>query len=306
MKVLLAGATGALGVPLTAALRADGHEVIALSRTPRSTTPGVVSVAADALDRDALLRTVDGMAADAVIHEMTALSKPPLRHSGMAMTDRLRTEGTANLLAVARLIGARRFLTQSIILGYGYCDHGENVVTEDYPFGGRRGDRNDPHVVAVRSTEDQAFTAPEGIALRYGVMYGGDIATMGPRLMRRMMPLVTGGVLSWIHHEDAAAATAAALTRGKAGHAYNVVDDRPATFVEVYTAEAQAIGAPPSPRIPRWLLRLTGSHLASFAIDTTLRVSNEKAKTDLRWVPRYRTYRDAAPAINASWPPSSR
>src|SRR3954470_21906497 len=111
MKVLVAGATGLLGMPLTRALLADGHEVIALHHNRRSTVAGVASVTADALDRDALLRAVDGIAADAVISELTALAKPPLRHSGMAMTNRLRIEGTANLLAAADVIGAKRFVT---------------------------------------------------------------------------------------------------------------------------------------------------------------------------------------------------
>lgn len=108
MKVLVAGATGMLGIPLTRALLADGHEVIAMRHTRRSSMAGVTSITADALDRESLLRAVDGIAADAVVHELTALTKPPLRHSGMAMTNRLRIEGTENLLAAADVVGAKR------------------------------------------------------------------------------------------------------------------------------------------------------------------------------------------------------
>jgi nucleoside-diphosphate-sugar epimerase len=140
MKVLLAGASGALGVPTARHLTQHGHEVLGLARDPaggnRLLELGVTPVIADALDRNALLRALEGQSADAVIHELTALRKASPRHSGMALTNRLRTEGTTNLLAAARqLLGAPRFLTQSIILGYGYRDHGKQVLTEEAPFG---------------------------------------------------------------------------------------------------------------------------------------------------------------------------
>lgn len=159
---------------------------------------GARAVVADALDRDSLLRAVDGLAADAVIHELTALKKPPLRHGGMAVTDRLRSEGTANLLAAAEPLDARRFLTQSFILGYGYFDHGDRVLTEQDPFGRLAGDRSDPHVAAMRSAEQQTFTAPEGIALRYGLLYGGDADEMRALLAKRGVPVAAGGVLGWV------------------------------------------------------------------------------------------------------------
>ena len=300
MKVLVAGATGLLGVPLTRALLADGHEVIALTHARRSTAAGVASVTADALDRESLLRAVDGIEADAIIHELTALAKPPMRHSGMATTNRLRTEGTANLVAAADVIGAKRFVTQSIILGYGYRDHGDKLITEDDPFGLPQHDKTDPHVAAMLSTEQQAFTAPEGIALRYGMLYGGDLAALRPLLARRRLPVVRGGVLGWVHHEDAAAATVAALYHGRAGQAYNSVDDRPALMAELYTAEAAALGAPPPRSVPAWMLRLAAPLIASIAVDTSMRVSNEKAKTELGWTPRYPTYRDGMAAIRAA------
>ena len=300
MKVLVAGASGMLGIPLTRALLAEGHEVIALRHTRRSSVAGVTSVNADALDRESLLRAVDGIAADAVIHELTALTKPPLRHSGMAMTNRLRIEGTANLLAAADLVGAKRFITQSIILGYGYRDHGDSLISEDDPFGVPQGDKTDPHVAAMQSTEQQAFTAPHGVALRYGMLYGGDLSIIGPLLSKRRVPVVTGGLLGWVHHEDAAAATVAALDNGRASQAYNIVDDRPASMSEVYTALADAIGAPPPLHIPAWMLRTFAPLLASIAVDSSMRVSNEKAKTELGWTPRFPIYRDAMAAIRAA------
>jgi hypothetical protein len=204
MKVLLAGASGAIGSPLTRQLVAHDHQVLGLTRdwdgARRLQALGAPPVVADALDRDGLLRAVDGLAADAVIHELTALRKPPLRHRGMALTNRLRTEGTANLLAAAEALGARRFLTQSVIFGYGYRDHGPRLLTEKDPFGLPAGDACDPHVAAMRSTEQQAFGAPEGIALRYGLLYGGDAERAGDLLARRRLPVAKGGVLGWVHH----------------------------------------------------------------------------------------------------------
>ena len=199
MKVLLAGASGAIGTPLTRQLVAHDHRVLGLTRdrdgARRLQALGATPVVADALDHDGLLRAVDGLVADAVIHELTALRKPPLLHRGMALTNRLRTEGTTNLLAAAEALGARRFLTQSVIFGYGYRDHGLGLLTEEDPFGLPGGDACDPHVAAMRSTEQQAFTAPEGIALRYGLLYGGDAERVGDLLARRRLPVAKGGVL---------------------------------------------------------------------------------------------------------------
>src|SRR6187431_794766 len=221
MKVLLAGASGALGVTIARHLIPHGHEVLGLTRDPgggdRLIELGMTPVIADAFDRHALLRALDGQSADAVIHELTALRKPPLRHSGMALTDQLRSVGTTNLLAAAQQLGARRFLTQSFILGYGYRDHGNQLLTEEAPFGIPQGDACDPHLEAMRSTEQQTFTAPEGIALRYGLLYGGNAEQMRTQLASRKVPVASGGLLGWIHHKDAAAATVAALEHVRGG-----------------------------------------------------------------------------------------
>src|SRR5215813_11981666 len=155
MKVLVAGANGALGMPLTRLLLARGHQVLGLIRDPAGVPAlralGVEPIVEDALDRE-----------------------PPLRPSGMAMTNRLRTQGSDNLLAAADLMGARRMVTQSICLGYGFRDHGDRVITEDDPFGVPAGSLTDPSLVAIKLAEAKAFTMAEGIALRYGLFYGGD------------------------------------------------------------------------------------------------------------------------------------
>jgi nucleoside-diphosphate-sugar epimerase len=210
----------------------------------------------------------------------------------MALTDRLRVEGTTNLLAAAQELGARRFLTQSFVLGYGYRDHGVQPLTEEAPFGLPQGDACDPHLEAMRSTEQQTFTAPEGIALRYGLLYGGDAEQLRIQLTSRKVPVVSGGTLGWIHHEDAAAATVAALEHGRAGQAYNLVDDWPATWEEMFTAMARAFGAPPPWKLPRWVFRRVAPYVATFAMDTSMRVSPAKAHTELGWRPAFSTYRD--------------
>ena len=306
MKILLAGASGAIGLPLARQLIARDHQVIGLTRSrpgaDRVAALGARPVVADALDRDGLLRAVDGLAADAVIHELTALKKPPLRHGGMAMTDRLRSEGTANLLAAAEVLGARRFLTQSFILGYGYFDHGDRVLTEQDPFGRLAGDKSDPHVAAMRSAEQQTFTVPEGIALRYGLLYGGDAGEMRALLAKRGVPVAVGGVLGWVHHHDAVAATVAALEYGRAGQAYNIVDDQPASWQEVFTAMAAAFGAPPPRRLPGWLFRLTAPYVASFVVGASMRLSNAKARAELGWHPAFPAYYDG---IRAAASPAS-
>jgi len=144
----------------------------------------------------------------------------------------------------------------------------------------------------MRSTEQQTFTAPEGIALRYGLLYGGDAEQMRTQLASRKVPVASGGPLGWIHHKDAAAATVAALEHGRGGQAYNLVDDRPATWEEMFTAMARAFGTPTPWRLPRWVFRLVAPYVATFAVDTSMRVSPAKAHAELGWRPAFPTYLD--------------
>src|SRR5207245_1784503 len=130
MRVLLAGASGVLGQHMTRELTAAGHVVIGLGRGPGGTGGQAAAefVAADLMDRDALLRAVDAVKADAVIHAATALRRPPMRDQGMAATDALRTQGMANLVEAARLVGAHRLISESMHVGYGYGDWGDRVI----------------------------------------------------------------------------------------------------------------------------------------------------------------------------------
>ncbi len=305
MKVLLAGATGTLGKPLVRALVAGGHDVIGLSRTPdkgeKLRALGAEPVIADVMDQKALLNAVDGLEADAVIHQATALKKIPMRHRDMAATNALREAGTTNMLAAARVVGARRFVTQSFLTGYGYGDWDDKVLTEDDPFAppGRAG--FEQHLAALRSTEHQTLTADgiEGIALRYGSLYGPGGATepLIGMLRRRRLPAPRGGggVTSLIYIDDAATATVAALERGRSGEAYNVVDDEPVTWGRFFGALAKAFGTPPPREVPRWIFRFMP--YAGAVMLGTYRLSNAKAGRELGWTPTARTYREGIPRL---------
>ncbi|MQM24737.1 NAD-dependent epimerase/dehydratase family protein [Glycomyces albidus] len=300
MKVLVAGATGAIGRPLTRALIAAGHEVLGLARSAQAADAvqalGADPVRADAMDRSALLRAVEGLSADAVVCQLTALSKPKRTLDERDMSTALRKTGTANLLAAADALGATRLLAQSLVLGYGYRDHGDRILTEDDPFGEPAGNLTDHVLDGLNSTEDQTRRAG-GIALRYGCFYGPG-TWFDPAASARSIPVPRsgGGVMSWIHVDDAAAGTVAALERGAPGAAYNLVDDTPSTWGAMGDAIAAAGGRPPM-RLPDRLLRLAVPYLGALMIDTDMRVSHDKATRELGWRPEHR---GAAPPATGS------
>ncbi|HET6212326.1 MAG TPA: NAD(P)-dependent oxidoreductase [Micromonosporaceae bacterium] len=311
MRVLLAGATGAVGAPLTRQLIAAGHHVLGLTRTPGHLpalrAAGATPVLADAMDRDALLRALDGQAADAVVHQLTALKRAPMRYRDMAGTNALRVSGTKNLLAAADLVGASRFVTQSIILGYGLSDHGSRVLTEADPFAVPVPGPLGAVIAALAATEQQVFAAPgiDGISLRYGLFYGrAGIETFVELLRRRRfaVPRGGGGLACWIHVDDAAAATVAALERGRAGQAYNIVDREPVRFGDFADEIATSFGAPRAIRVPGWMLGVMP--YAKAFITTSMRVSTAKASQELGWSPAVPTYRDGIRALAAILAPA--
>ena len=301
MNVLLAGASGAIGVPLTRHLIAAGHTVVGLSRTPNNHDAlralGAETVVVDAMDRDALLRAVDGIGADAVVHQLTALRNAPPRVRAGDPTNVLRVRGTSNLLDAAELVGARRFLLQSLIFGYGYGDYSTRELTEEDPFGHAQGGYADPVIAALESAERQAFAAGgvESIALRYGIFYGPNtFSDLFVGLMRkRLLPIPRGGggETCWVHVEDAAAATVAALEHGSPGRAYNVVDEEPVSWRDFTWALADAFGTPKPWEVPYPVLRLAAPYLAVM-MESSLRVSNVRARRELGWTPSMPTYRE--------------
>ncbi|HEY6779784.1 MAG TPA: NAD(P)-dependent oxidoreductase [Thermoleophilaceae bacterium] len=307
MKVFVAGATGAIGKQLVPRLLAAGHEVTALTRSPDKAeallAAGAEPVVADALDRDAIVAAVARAQPEVVVHELTAIEDlRDMRHfdRGFAATNRLRTEGTDNLLAAARAAGARRFVAQSFG-GWPYAREGGPVKTEDDPL------TSDPPAsiretfAAIQHLEAAVTSAEgiEGLVLRYGGFYGpgtsitregGDTSEL---VRKRRFPIVGGGggVWSMVHIEDAATATVAAVERGAPG-IYNVTDDEPAPVREWLPVLAQALDAKPPRRVPAWLGRIAAGELAVTMMTAIRGASNAKAKRELGWTPRYASWRE--------------
>ncbi|MEV4538350.1 NAD(P)-dependent oxidoreductase [Asanoa sp. NPDC049518] len=300
MRVLLAGATGAIGTPLIQRLVAYHHEVIGITRllanTRRLEAFGAKTLVADVMDRDDLLRAVSGLQADVVIHECTALTRPPLRFRDMDKTNELRTKGSANLVEAAKEVGAKRFLTQSIVYGYGYGDHGTKELTEADPFGVPTDGPLGPIMDAFHEAEATASETPglDGVALRYGLFYGSDPGTkrMIGAVRKRRLPVIKGGggEIPMIHLDDAASATVAAMEKGRPGSAYNIVDGVPVTWGELLDEMASLVDAKPPLRVPAAVLRRVAPY-GYTAMTTSMRVSNERAQNELGWSPAVVDYK---------------
>jgi 2-alkyl-3-oxoalkanoate reductase len=310
MKVFVAGGSGALGAQLVPELVAAGHEVVGMTRTASKQDElralGARPVVADALDPDAVARVVGEAEPEVIVHQLTALSGAmkarDMRHPErfFATTNRLRTEATDHLLAAGRVVGARRFVAQSFG-GWRWARTGGSVQTEADPL-----DPDPPAALraglsAILHLERAVTTIEwgEGLVLRYGGFYGPGTgissapdAQMTAPIRKRLFPLVGdgGGVWSFVHIEDAAAATAAAVDHGRPG-IYNVVDDEPAPVREWLPALASALGAKPPRRIPRWLARLAAGEAATVMMTDVRGASNAKAKRELDWQLRYPSWR---------------
>jgi 2-alkyl-3-oxoalkanoate reductase len=312
MKIFVAGATGVLGRELIPQLVARGHEVVGMTKTASKQdvvrSLGALPVVADALDPGAVAEAVASAEPEVIVHQLTALTgKVSLREarhlersSGVIMTNRLRTEGTDHLLAAGRAVGARRFVAQSIA-AFRFTRTGRPFVTEADPL-----DPNPPAAMrtglaAILHLEQAVTTIEwgEGLALRYGSFYGPGTgfsrapdAVMAAPIRKRRFPLVgdAGGVWSFVHIEDAAAATAAAVEHGQPG-IYNVVDDEPAPVREWLPVLAGALDAKPPRRVPRWLVRLAAGETAAVMMTDVRGASNAKAKRELDWQLRYPSWR---------------
>jgi nucleoside-diphosphate-sugar epimerase len=305
MRVFVAGASGAVGRRLVPQLIERGHEVIGTSRSADKAESlrgeHAEPVVLDLLDADAVRAAVAAAKPDAIVHEGSALAgMTDYKHfdRSFAQTNRLRTEGTDALLAAARENGVTRFAAQSFA-GWPYAREGGPVKTED--------DRLDPTpppamretLAAIRHLE-QAVVDAGGIALRYGGLYGSADDPQLELVRKRRFPIVGdgGGMWSFVHLEDAAAATVRAVERGAPG-IYNIVDDDPAPVREWLPALAEAIGAKPPRRVPRWLARLLAGE-SGIALMTEIRgASNQKAKHELGWTLRYPSWREGFPAAYA-------
>ena len=310
MRIFLAGATGALGRPLVTQLVHAGHTVVGMTRSHGKKALlrelGAEPVVVDALDSAAVGEALARARPEIVVHQLTALThldNIKKYEEQFAETNRLRTEGTDNLLAAARGAGVERVIAQSFA-GWAYAPAGGPPMTEDDEFEPAWPRAFQPTIDAIRYLE-RAVVGAGGIVLRYGLFYGPGTAISadggyGLAVRARQFPLVgdARGVWSFVHVDDAAAATVAAIDRGRSG-IYNVVDDEPARVGEWLPLFAKAVGAPPPRRVPTWLARFfIGPH--GVAMITAARgASNAKAKRELGWAPRYASWRDGLQAIAA-------
>jgi nucleoside-diphosphate-sugar epimerase len=304
MKVFVAGASGAIGRPLVRQLVAGGHEVTGMTRREERAeeirAAGATAVVCDVFDAAALESAVRAAAPEVVVHELTAL--PPrldyrAKEDPLAPTNRLRSEGTCNLLAAAKAAGVRRLLAESV--AFLYAPEGGWVKDEEAPlFLGAPGPFG-AAVDALVDLERQVTGAEgiEGIVLRYGWLYGPGTyfdrdGSQTEDVRKRRAPVVGKGTgtFSFVQVEDAAAATVAAVERGAPG-IYNVVDDEPVPYREWLPAFAEAIGAKRPWRVPVWLARLIAGPAAAAMAIQLRGAANAKAKRELGWQPRYPSWR---------------
>ncbi len=309
MRVLVAGATGVIGRRLVPALLDAGHDVTAMCRSAeraeQARAAGAETAIADALDPGAVTQAVARARPDAVVNQLTALPKridPRRIERDFERNDRLRSEGSRILAGAARAAGVRRLLAQSIAFMYDAGPRGrlhseEDPLVRDPPASFAR------TANAVRALEQSTLEAG-GTVLRYGYFYGPGSAiapdgSIVADLRRRRLPIVGSGagVWSFVHVDDAAAATVAALAAAPA--VYNVVDDEPAPAAEWLPALAQAAGAPRPMRVPAFLARLAAGEYGVAVMTRAQGAANERAKRELAWTPAHRSWREGFPAVFA-------
>jgi nucleoside-diphosphate-sugar epimerase len=304
MRVFVAGASGAIGRQLVPRLVAAGHEVHGMTRSESKrallSELGAVPVVADALDPDAVAAAVAEAKPDVIVHQLTSLTGVQrFTERAAEPTNRLRTDGTDNLLSAGHAVGVRRFVAQGVA-GFGaYGRSGAPVKTEADPLDPSPPPEFRETLAALRHLEAAVLGArwTDGIVLRYGVFYGpGTALAQGEEqfemVRKRKLPVVGdgGGVWSFVHIADAAEATVAAIEHGTRG-VYNVVDDDPAPVAEWLPALARTLGAKKPMRVPRFVGRMFAGE-AGVAMMTEIRgASNAKAKRELGWRPAHPSWR---------------
>jgi nucleoside-diphosphate-sugar epimerase len=299
MRVLVAGATSVPGLPLLRELNARGHDVVGLTRqsskTPQIEQAGAKPVVADVFDANQINAVVADIEPEVVVSLLTTLPKRgPMRVKDFEPARALWGRGAPNLVAAAQQAGVRRVVAESVIFAYGYPTTGPALMDESDPYPGPPPPGGEAMLKALRDMEQTVLTSgdhsdTEGIVLRYGVFYGPEVphTQMFTRLAKLWaMPALTGnGIVSWIHIDDVAKATADAVDKGRGGQIYNIVDDRPQSFGD-YIRELSATLRRPKPLpMPRRLFGLVAPYGAIAFGDTWLPLSNAKAKAELDWTP---------------------
>ncbi|NUP37758.1 MAG: NAD(P)-dependent oxidoreductase [Streptomyces sp.] len=302
MRVFVAGGAGVLGQRLVPQLVARGHQVTATTTSAAKLGTlaelGAEGVVMDGLDAASVHAAVAGARPDAVVHQMTAISmahagKPDIKHPDrwFATTNRLRSEGTDNLLAAARAAGVPHVVAQGYASWNGRREGGW-VKTEEDPLDLLEGTAAQ-YGMEVLARAEQVVLAAGGAVMRYGAFYGpGAIDDQVTLLRKRQYPLVGKGQghSSWIHLDDAASATVLAVEQ-KARGVFNVVDDEPAPASEWLPYLARCAGAKPPMRVPVWLARLLAGDQAVIMMTEGRGFSNAKARRELGWEPRHASWR---------------
>jgi len=321
MRIFVAGASGAIGRPLVRQLLARGHQVTATTRSPDKAEElrslGAEPAIVDGLDAAAVRDAVARAAPEAIIHQMTALAGvADFKHweRWFAKTNDLRRRGTDHLIAAAPAAGVKRFVAQSYT-NWTNARSGSALKSEDDALDANPPPAQKETLDAIRYLERAVLSAPlVGIVLRYGNFYGpGASEGLIDLIKQRKVPLIGRGtaVWSWIHVEDAAAATVLAVERGEHG-VYNIVDDDPAPVSAWLPYVAELTGARPPWRVPVWLARLVAGEVAVSMMTELRGSSNAKAMRDLDWRPAWRSWRDGFRALvsrtataPASWHPAA-
>jgi nucleoside-diphosphate-sugar epimerase len=309
-RVLIAGATGQIGELLTPALVAAGDEVYGLARSERSAEKvrelGATPVMGDALDRDAVTAAVAEARPEVIVHQLTAIPRsginPRKFAEALEPTNRLRRDGTRNLVDAAEQHGVGRVVAQSI--AFVYRTEGPEIVDESAPLETDADGAWGEIGRAVAALEEAVLSSSgfEGVVLRYGAFYGPDTAyardgTYGELALKRRLPIVGegGGRQPFIHLDDAVSATLAAIDRGNG--VYNVVDDESPRAREWIPGLAEELGAKPPRRMPAWLVRLAAGPAAVRAMTAQRGASNARVKQELGWQPRYPDWRAGFPTL---------
>jgi len=304
MRVLLAGATGVIGRRLLPLLLVEGHHVTATTRSPAKLealrAAGAEAVAVDALDADAMRAATVGARPDAIIDQLTSLPAridPRKIERDFTLNDRLRSEGTRILVEAARAAGSPRVVAQSIAFSYAPGPAGTLHREQDRLLA--PADAPKPYRRSAGAVQDleRAVLEADGVVLRYGYFYGAGSAisrtgSIGQDLARRRLPIVGRGqgVWSFIHVEDAARATVAALAAGSGP--YNIVDDEPAPVSIWLPVLAEALGAPRPLRVPVPIARVLAGSYGVASMTRAQGASNELARRELGWTPRYSSWRE--------------
>jgi nucleoside-diphosphate-sugar epimerase len=305
MRIFVAGATGAIGRRLIPLLVAGGHDVTGMTRSPDRArgleASGAAAVVCDVFDREGVTEAVVAARPEVVVHEVTDLPatiRPRRVAQDLAGNDRVRREGTPNLVAAAQAAGAGAFVAQSI--AFAYAPDGAPLKDESAPLAVDAPGPWGESVRAVRALETAVLEAQglRGAVLRYGYLYGPGTAydpdggSTAAMVAKRGFPIVGdgNGVFSFVHVDDAARATVAAI-EGEVRGALNVVDDEPAALREWLRVYAGALGAKPPRRVPAWLARLVAGPFAVAFATQGRGASNARARSELGWTPAYASWR---------------